>query len=218
MNPIHTNSHPIFPRSILILLSHLRLDILSCLFSSDIQTKILYVFLVFFSTCYMIRPSQLPLFAYSNGEEHKLWSSSCFIFLQLPVTSFHSSLRKILDLLWHFFVRNMFTGACNLLCCKKQILNYLLSLNYFFFFWKRNNVTSHIFPINYTDLFKGLPIIKFRATSHPVYYLPSWLCMVIALWIINGCLATEHRWIYMHCKNRIGYSKPHGDGKKKDFT
>jgi hypothetical protein len=47
MNPVHTHSHPICLRSILMLLSHVRLGLPTGHFSSGFPTNILYIFHIF---------------------------------------------------------------------------------------------------------------------------------------------------------------------------
>jgi hypothetical protein len=54
MNPVHI-FHPVFLRSLLILFSHLRLDLRSGLFPSGVPTKILYAFAHLSHACYMLR-------------------------------------------------------------------------------------------------------------------------------------------------------------------
>jgi hypothetical protein len=87
ITPVHTT--PSYIRSVLVLSSHLRLDLLTGLLPFGFNTNILRAFL--FAPIRATCPGHLTLFDFVIliivGEEHKLWSCSICSFLLFPVTS-----------------------------------------------------------------------------------------------------------------------------------
>jgi len=87
-HPVHT-LRPYFPKSILILSSHLRPGLLSGLFHLGFATKMKYAFLIFpmHATC----PAHLILLYFITlsiyGESYKLWSYSSCSLLQSSANS-----------------------------------------------------------------------------------------------------------------------------------
>ena len=93
LDPVHT-LHPTSWRSILILSSHLRLDLPSVLFPSDFPTKTLYTPLL--SPIHATCPAHLILLDFITrkilGEEYRSLSSSLLSFLRFPVTQIYTLL------------------------------------------------------------------------------------------------------------------------------
>ena len=83
------NPHPTSWRSILILSSHLRLSLLSCLFPSRFPTKTLYTLLS--SHIRATNPANLILLDFITrtilGEHYRSWNFSLWNFLHSAVTS-----------------------------------------------------------------------------------------------------------------------------------
>jgi hypothetical protein len=84
--PIHTT--PFSLRSILILSTHLRLRVPSCLFPSGFPTNILYAFLSTSQSCYIPCPSHPPLLDHSNYTWRRLQVMK-FLIMQFSPTSRH---------------------------------------------------------------------------------------------------------------------------------
>ena len=101
INPVHT-PHPTSLTSILILSSHLHLDLPSGVFPSGFSTKILYMPLLspICETC----PAYLILLDFVTqkilGEEYRSLSSSICSFLHSPVTSSHLGTNILLNTLF----------------------------------------------------------------------------------------------------------------------
>jgi len=116
INPVYTLP-PYFPKFHSDIISHLRLGLISSLFPSGFQSKIVRIAHLFY-TCFMLHPSHPPWFDHPNS----IWwsvqvrSSSLCCLLQPPVTC---SLSLSL-LLPNILLSNMFLNTPNLCSSLRQ--------------------------------------------------------------------------------------------------